>query len=304
MTAGEQERSEVHDPYLTWDGPYVLGALDPDERHEFEMHLSECDACRTAVAELAGLPGLLARVPVPDIFDELMAEVGEDSDFGFPPLPESLRNPLLPEPPPAPARHLEAVPDEIPTTESRQAESPQTESHQAESPQPEAPQDESPEAMLPDNVIDLQRARSRRREWATRVAVAAAAAAIGVGATLGLHSNPTTTTQPQVVAARSMEPAVATPITANFQLIDEGGGNTRVDLVCRYGAGPGAGSYSGWYSMSITTTAGATMILAWWPVKPGETVHLNTVADVPANQIRSVAIWTKDTNTMLLSGTV
>ncbi|MFL6061529.1 MAG: anti-sigma factor family protein [Marmoricola sp.] len=46
------------------DGAYVLGALAPEERAAFEEHLSGCDACATSVRELAGLPGLLARVPV------------------------------------------------------------------------------------------------------------------------------------------------------------------------------------------------------------------------------------------------
>lgn len=48
--------------YDTWDGPYVLGALAREERREYEEHLAVCEHCRAAVAELAGLPGLLALV--------------------------------------------------------------------------------------------------------------------------------------------------------------------------------------------------------------------------------------------------
>lgn len=44
------------------DGAYVLGALSPAERREFERHLPRCTRCRRAVGELAGLPGLLGRV--------------------------------------------------------------------------------------------------------------------------------------------------------------------------------------------------------------------------------------------------
>ena len=44
------------------DGAYVLGALSPAERQEFEQHLAGCAECSRAVRELAGLPGLLARV--------------------------------------------------------------------------------------------------------------------------------------------------------------------------------------------------------------------------------------------------
>lgn len=51
------------DPYASWDAAYVLGALTSDERLEFERHLTACDTCAVAVAEVAGMPGLLGKVP-------------------------------------------------------------------------------------------------------------------------------------------------------------------------------------------------------------------------------------------------
>ena len=54
------------DPFRTWDGPYVLGALTGDDRVTYERHLRTCTACAESVAELAGIPGLLSRVPAPD----------------------------------------------------------------------------------------------------------------------------------------------------------------------------------------------------------------------------------------------
>ncbi|SDP39738.1 Putative zinc-finger [Pedococcus dokdonensis] len=51
------------DEYADWDAAYVLGALPADQRREYEHHLAECDACRAAVTELAGMPGLLAQLP-------------------------------------------------------------------------------------------------------------------------------------------------------------------------------------------------------------------------------------------------
>ncbi|MFS0699293.1 anti-sigma factor [Cellulomonas sp. 179-A 4D5 NHS] len=51
------------DPYREWDAAYVLGALAPDERREFEQHLAGCPACREAVGDLAGMPALLGMVP-------------------------------------------------------------------------------------------------------------------------------------------------------------------------------------------------------------------------------------------------
>jgi hypothetical protein len=43
-------------------GAYVLGALAPGEREDYERHLAGCPECRHEVAQLAVLPGLLARL--------------------------------------------------------------------------------------------------------------------------------------------------------------------------------------------------------------------------------------------------
>ena len=74
------------------DGSYVLGALSPAERLEFEHHLAGCKECSRSVRELAGLPGLLARVdadvleqpptdePLPEtLLPALSREVGRSS---------------------------------------------------------------------------------------------------------------------------------------------------------------------------------------------------------------------------------
>jgi hypothetical protein len=44
------------------DAAYVLGALSPAERLEFERHLAGCDECSRSVRSLAGMPGLLDLV--------------------------------------------------------------------------------------------------------------------------------------------------------------------------------------------------------------------------------------------------
>jgi hypothetical protein len=51
------------DNFRDWDAAYVLGALSADDRRAYERHLQTCPACSTAVAELAGMPGLLAKLP-------------------------------------------------------------------------------------------------------------------------------------------------------------------------------------------------------------------------------------------------
>lgn len=52
-------------------GVYLLGALDPVERSEFESHLSYCDICRTELVRLSPLPGLLNQISPEDFADDL-----------------------------------------------------------------------------------------------------------------------------------------------------------------------------------------------------------------------------------------
>ena len=56
----------IPDKFAQWDAAYVLGALSPAERREFEEHLASCPQCQTAVSELAAIPGLLAQVSQAD----------------------------------------------------------------------------------------------------------------------------------------------------------------------------------------------------------------------------------------------
>ena len=45
------------DEFALYDAAYVLGALSPADRREFEAHLQGCPACASAVSELAGMEG-------------------------------------------------------------------------------------------------------------------------------------------------------------------------------------------------------------------------------------------------------
>jgi hypothetical protein len=74
-------------PLSQSDGAYVLGALSPAERHEFEQHLAGCKECSRSVRELAGIPGLLSRI------DPSVLEDPADT----PPVPETLLPSLLAE---------------------------------------------------------------------------------------------------------------------------------------------------------------------------------------------------------------
>ncbi len=63
-------------------GVYVVGAVEPRERAELEIHLNQCHDCKEELAGLAALPALLHRIPVseaeqiahPDYLDVDVAE--------------------------------------------------------------------------------------------------------------------------------------------------------------------------------------------------------------------------------------
>lgn len=57
------------DPYREWDAAYLLGALSPAERREYEAHLATCPQCSAEVAGLAGLPGVMSLVPAEKAFE-------------------------------------------------------------------------------------------------------------------------------------------------------------------------------------------------------------------------------------------
>lgn len=60
-----------HETFADWDASYVLGVLSPSDRRAFERHLTGCGVCREAVAELAGMPGLLGALS-PEEAEELL----------------------------------------------------------------------------------------------------------------------------------------------------------------------------------------------------------------------------------------
>jgi hypothetical protein len=78
------------DEFALWDAAYVLGALSPMERRQFEEHLAVCADCRAAVAELAGIPGLLSQVSAEDVLGPTPSEVHADEPDSLPVPPSDL----------------------------------------------------------------------------------------------------------------------------------------------------------------------------------------------------------------------
>lgn len=68
------------DPYLQWDAAYVLGSLTSADRREFEAHMQICARCRAAVAEISGVPALLAMLDADDVRSFDRGEFGEQPD--------------------------------------------------------------------------------------------------------------------------------------------------------------------------------------------------------------------------------
>ena len=84
MRAHDEDR-----PCTADAGPYVLGALAPEQARAFQTHLADCPACRKAVDELGVLPALLDRVP-PELVASLAREVPPDVGVRADPEPPPL----------------------------------------------------------------------------------------------------------------------------------------------------------------------------------------------------------------------
>ena len=70
-------------------GVYVLGAIGPGDRARVEQHLAACPRCREELVGLAGLPGLLRRLP-PDVATQAWANASGGPRPG-PPLDRLIR---------------------------------------------------------------------------------------------------------------------------------------------------------------------------------------------------------------------
>ncbi len=64
-------------------GVYVLGAIEPGERHRVGRHLACCPRCRDELAGLAGLPGLLGKIAADEALRAWSDDAG-DSPRGPP----------------------------------------------------------------------------------------------------------------------------------------------------------------------------------------------------------------------------
>jgi hypothetical protein len=69
------------DPYREWDAAYLLGALSPAERREYEQHLAGCAECSAEISSMAGMPGILSVVPNDRAMELATPAIGETPDL-------------------------------------------------------------------------------------------------------------------------------------------------------------------------------------------------------------------------------
>jgi hypothetical protein len=174
-------------------GAYLLGALEPPERYEFESHIARCDSCRTELIRLAPLPGMLNQISV------------EDFDEGLPPGELYPTAPLPIQTLNAPAPQVLAPPPELLV--------------------PPSPPEPSPPPEDPEEP-----ARARRPR-VYRVAVAAALVVlVAVGAVFGWSAlrAPAPTPEPGITWSAT---APQTDVRADVRLVDhEWGTELRVRM--------------------------------------------------------------------------
>src|SRR5207245_8916134 len=79
---GGEDELMNHEPYATLAATYAVGALDGQDRVEFERHLAGgCDICEATLRESAETLAVLARarppmLPTPAVREELLRRIG------------------------------------------------------------------------------------------------------------------------------------------------------------------------------------------------------------------------------------
>jgi anti-sigma factor RsiW len=142
-------------------GVYVLGAIDPDERAQVDAHLAGCAECRAELAELEGLPALLAQVST----EEAIALAATDGP------PDAAAD--------VAAADVAAPTVSVPADEAATDEA--SDGQPAEETEAAAPSEEMLGA-----VLDLTAAR-RRRRWREAILGVAAAIIVAAGVFGGLR---------------------------------------------------------------------------------------------------------------------
>ena len=246
------------DRFREWDAAYVLGALSPEDRHAFERHLPTCPACSGAVAELAGLPGILAALPAAEAV--ALTETA----------PDAAGVPAAAQPSDA---HLRAALHQ-PGAVQRLARAAVTRTRRSRMRLAVAGSAVAAVLALGGGVLGAALATSPTPEAGPAVPSATAPPA---------SAGTTSTT---VVA---MEPVEADALTAALTITDTDWG-TRFDWSCVYLNQLWKDNGPQDYDMVMTDQDGTSTVLATWTATSPSTENLAASTDLSVDQIRSVEI--------------
>ncbi|POH71302.1 hypothetical protein C3B59_01510 [Cryobacterium zongtaii] len=239
------------DRFREWDAAYLLGALSPEDRHAFERHLPTCPACAGAVAELAGLPGILAALPAAEAV-ALTEDASADASATVPATD---------------AAHLRGA------------------QHQPGSVQRLAG---AAVARTRRNRLRLAVAGTA---VAAGLALGGGflGAILGTPATLEAAPPASASADPAPTMVVAMEPVEADALTAALTITDTDWG-TRFDWSCVYLNQLWKDNGPQDYDMVMTDQDGTATVLATWTATSPSTENLAASTDVPLDQIRSVEI--------------
>jgi hypothetical protein len=262
--------SRSTDRYREWDAAYVLGALSPDDRREYEAHVAECEECAAAVAELAGMPGLLAAVDL----DDVGLSPGMESGPGTEPGPDR----TMPAPNLLP-RLLAAARRERQRTRRAIAA-----------------------AMVA--VAAAAAALALVLPAALDEGDPTGDASVGSAGPTAQSEEPGELFVDERVEMSSVVPS---PLSADFRLAAESWGS-RIETRCRYSASdlrrPFYNVGEQGYALYVTDTSGEPTVVATWSAAPGSSVELVGSTRLRRHEIARVDIRSLATGQVLLASTI
>ena len=253
------------DKFAQWDAAYVLGALSPADRREYEEHLASCPACQGAVSELAGIPGLLGQVSPADA---AMLSMAVDNTTG----------------------HGETMTATATEAELMEATATETELIEAG----------PPTSLLPKMI---KMARTRRRKMLAAVAGIAAAAVLVIGGVaVGTGLIPLRPDSPQRVAFSQVVPSSITAVADVIPGSD--GTQINVECVYAEVNDPRPGGGHDEYSIFVVDRSGHSEEIKEWPATRNKLMRPSGMTPLRLSQFADLDIRQSNTYEVLLRAPV
>ncbi|MGC9668218.1 anti-sigma factor family protein [Planosporangium sp. 12N6] len=270
---------------ITESGAYVLGILDPDEHAAYERHLATCAACQREVADLSGLPAVLAQLG-PDEAMALSADEPEPRRSGRGGVADL-------------GAYRRGAGDPGAARRGRHAEDAEPMPPVPLRPLPSVPRADTGFDPGPRGTRWQERGGQRRpSRWRSVVAGLSAAACLAVGILLGARLfAPEVGPRPSDMTA--MQPVAASvPITAQVALAPFAGG-TEVRMHCVYNGGSAGGPRWSLRMIVYPKNGEAPEQVSSWTAAHGDDVTVSAATRIAPADIGKIEIRKVD-NTPLL----